>query len=50
LRYCRSSIYPGGEDREGHPVWYDNFNYDFRGLHYSLKQWGRRKREENGRE
>ena len=20
-----------GEDREGHPVWYDNFNYDFRG-------------------
>ena len=20
-----------GEDREGHPIWYDNFNYDFRG-------------------
>ena len=20
-----------GEDREGHPVWYGNFNYDFRG-------------------
>ena len=20
-----------GEDREGHPVWYDNFKYDFRG-------------------
>ena len=20
-----------GEDREGHPVWYDNFNYDFKG-------------------
>jgi hypothetical protein len=26
-----------GEDREGHPVWYDNFNYDFRGLHYSVR-------------
>ena len=34
-----------GEDREGHPVWYDNFNYDFKGtcmklhlytLNYSL--------------
>ena len=26
--------FPGGllgEDRDGHPVWYDNFNYDFRG-------------------
>ena len=20
-----------GEDREGHPIWYDNFNYDFKG-------------------
>ena len=20
-----------GEDRDGHPVWYDHFNYDFRG-------------------
>ena len=22
-----------GEDREGHPVWYDNFNYDFKGIY-----------------
>jgi hypothetical protein len=32
--------FPGGffgEDREGHPVWYDNFNYDFKGLHYSVR-------------
>ena len=21
-----------GEDREGHRVWYDNFNYDFKGV------------------
>ena len=21
-----------GEDRDGHLVWYDNFNYDFKGL------------------
>ena len=21
-----------GVDREGHPVWYDNFNLDFKGL------------------
>ena len=21
-----------GEDRDGHPVWYDNFNYDFKGV------------------
>ena len=20
-----------GVDRDGHPVWYDNFNYDFKG-------------------
>ena len=20
-----------GDDREGHPVWYDHFSYDFRG-------------------
>ena len=20
-----------GEDREGHPIWYDNFNLDFKG-------------------
>ena len=24
-----------GEDREGHPVWYDNFNHDFRGKQIS---------------
>ncbi|CAI8042968.1 SEC14-like protein 2 [Geodia barretti] len=32
--------FPGGamgEDRDGHPVWYDNFNYDFKGLHYSVR-------------
>jgi metal transporter CNNM len=32
--------FPGGmmgEDREGHPVWYDHFNYDFKGLHYSVR-------------
>ena len=26
--------YPGGhmgEDRDGNPVWYESFNYDFRG-------------------
>ena len=21
-----------GEDRDGHMVWYDNFNYDFKGV------------------
>ena len=24
-----------GEDREGNPVWYDNFNLDFKGMYYS---------------
>ena len=24
-----------GEDREGHPVWYDHFSYDFRGNYIS---------------
>ena len=25
-----------GEDRDGNPVWYDNFNIDFKGIIYTI--------------